>query len=167
VWKAEQYRNSLIHEMLHAAFDLYACRCKYGCREKLEDSGVRWGGHDMPWMAAAHAIEQADKVIDNKEIQRSRIMGVTLELKLGKSTSLVCNWDYIPPDVELRRMGLNIKELREKFRRHREQDAKGYRKKQQGRQLMKANQCIRGFWAVDIENERYGLWNSLIATLAA
>ncbi len=43
-YKAEPYRNSLIHEMLHAAFSIYACRCEYGCGEKLIESHARFGG---------------------------------------------------------------------------------------------------------------------------
>ncbi|CZR58069.1 uncharacterized protein PAC_07959 [Phialocephala subalpina] len=58
-WKRIQDRlDTLVHEMLHAMFDIYTCRCEKGCRQKLEGEGG--GGHHVAWLAVAKAIERKD-----------------------------------------------------------------------------------------------------------
>lgn len=140
--------------MLHAAFGIYACRCEYGCLEKLIESHARFGGHDMPWMEAAYAIENADKAVHPKQPHKYGIMGVTLELDLDKRRSLLACWDYMPPDSELRGVRLDIKEIREGLVWYRELKAKEYRKDQQQKQLRKADRCLRYCWIVDSDCER-------------
>ena len=157
VYKGEKYRNYLVHEMLHAAFVIYACRCEYGCREIFRESIERFGGHDMPWMEAAYAIENADKAVHTKKTQffeEYGIMGETLAMDLNKSMSLLVSWDYIPPDTELRRVGLDIKRIREELAWLRGRKAKEYRKDQQQKHLRKANRCLRYSWIVDSDCER-------------
>jgi hypothetical protein len=46
------YLDSLVHEMLHAYFGNYACRCDYGCDDHAEEHGV-WKGHYEPYEAPA------------------------------------------------------------------------------------------------------------------
>lgn len=115
VYKTEEYRNFLIHEMLHAAFRIYACRCEDGCGEKFRESEARFSCHDMTWMEAAYAIENADKAVHTKKPHKDGIIGVTLELNLYITRCLLAFWDYIPPDTELQRLGLDIKDIREQL----------------------------------------------------
>ena len=62
--KIEDYLETLVHEMLHALFFIYACSCKSGCAEKLHDAVYRrWKGHCASWQAAAYAIERASKLL--------------------------------------------------------------------------------------------------------
>ena len=62
--KIEEYLETLVHEMLHALFFIYACSCKNGCAEKLYDAVYRrWKGHCASWQAAAYAIERASKLL--------------------------------------------------------------------------------------------------------
>jgi hypothetical protein len=75
VFKGDAYRNYLVHEMLHAAFVIYACGCEYGCQEKFRESVERFGGHDMPWMEAAYTIENADKAVHTKKTNFSKKKG--------------------------------------------------------------------------------------------
>jgi hypothetical protein len=82
------------------------------------------------------------------------IMGETLAMDLNKSMSLLVSWDYIPPDTELRRVGLDIKRIREELAWLRGRKAKEYRKDQQQKHLRKANRCLRYSWIVDSDCER-------------
>lgn len=63
-WRSETFLLKIIHEMLHAVFDLYTCQCEKGCRQKLEEAekaGDR-GDHD-PWQKAAECIENQSREI--------------------------------------------------------------------------------------------------------
>jgi hypothetical protein len=57
--KIEEYLDTLVHEMLHALFVIYACSCKNGCAEKLYDAFY----NGASWQAAAYAIERASKLL--------------------------------------------------------------------------------------------------------
>ncbi|PMD45412.1 hypothetical protein L207DRAFT_524780 [Hyaloscypha variabilis F] len=164
--KVECYQDYLLHEMLHAAFDLYACRCANGCGARFSELYSRWNGHDMLWMAAAHAIEQADKFSDDKKNPKTGIMGVQLNVNLNKDRSLAECWNNIPAEAELRRVGLDIRGIRVNLKVRRKEIAEEYGKKQQSRQLLKANRCINEYWLVD---ERVGCreCNSVLATVSA
>lgn len=54
----KDYQNSLIHEMLHAVFFIYVCRCDHGCVQEFNEDLRVWSGHSEPWLAGAYAIEQ-------------------------------------------------------------------------------------------------------------
>ncbi|KAE9375785.1 hypothetical protein N431DRAFT_463849 [Stipitochalara longipes BDJ] len=164
--RAYYYRSDLIHAMLHAAFQLYACRCDNGCGEKLAESYSRYGGHDMLWLAAAHAIEQADKVIVEGDNQKGDTKGVYLELHLNAARSLVRCWDYIPPDIELRQVGLDIKAVRDELADWRETNPSNHEAEQRARHLMKANRCLKEDWIVD-RKEDCELCESVQATMRA
>ena len=107
----------------------------------------------MPWLAAAHAIEQADKHFVEEDDLKGKPEGVYLGLNLHRARSMArCCWDYIPPDVELRRVGLDIKEVRKEVEEWRTGPMSNLWKhegKRHVRQLMKANRCMRDSWLKD------------------
>lgn len=51
-----EYLNTLIHEMIHALFQLYCCESCPGCIAKNE-AGVGTSGHIMSWQSLAISIE--------------------------------------------------------------------------------------------------------------
>ena len=66
----------------------------------------------MLWLAAANVIEKADKFVVEGDDPEGKPEGVYLGLDLHRARSIARCWDYIPLDVELRRVGLDIKEVR-------------------------------------------------------
>lgn len=50
--------GTMLHEMLHAFFDIYACKCWKRCHEKFQDpvDGVGLSGHGAKWCEAMKAI---------------------------------------------------------------------------------------------------------------
>lgn len=125
MYRVVKYQNRLVHEMLHAVFEVYTCYCS-GCFKKNR-SYLLAGSHGEPWLAAAHVIEQADTVVlpedhddeesdhdengeDNKNdaqkrgIKRRRLLG--LNLKKDRAVAFdVHNGANLPPESELRRLG--------------------------------------------------------------
>jgi hypothetical protein len=70
----------------------------------------------------------------------------------------------IPPEPELRRLGLDIKKIRVRLEQRRINVDKEYRKNQREKQLAKANRCTRGYWTIDSDAEawkEFGLWLSM------
>ncbi|KAF4634829.1 hypothetical protein G7Y89_g3278 [Cudoniella acicularis] len=76
--RIEALLNIPMHEMSHALFGIYACRCERGCKEKYDMivHRSRWRGHPLAWQAAAFAIEK----VENDQNARIK-MGFSLELK--------------------------------------------------------------------------------------
>ncbi|KAE9375786.1 hypothetical protein N431DRAFT_454394 [Stipitochalara longipes BDJ] len=155
------YQSSLLHEMLHAVFAIYTCFCD-GCDEKNRSYVLQGNGHSEPWLAAAHAIEQADKVVfeDHEEedecgdecIEKHAILGLSLELDLHKNmavASTVQEGANLPPDADLRRLGIDFMEVWEALQDKRKEEAENHRKEQRKRQLRKSNHCLRDHWIVD------------------
>ena len=48
------YLSTLVHEMLHAVFHTYVCRCGHVCKNRYAESV---GGHGIAWQWAALAIQ--------------------------------------------------------------------------------------------------------------
>jgi hypothetical protein len=151
--KLEQYHNCLVHEMLHAVFVVYACNCKNGCSKKFDDVMVAHGGHDDSFLAAANAIEKAEKV--KWRGGRFGLLGLHLDTykDRGLLSKVVETGVPLPPDPELRRMGMDIESLLGKLPYYRNDYAKKYQRGQQQKQLMNANRCIRSYWTVDSDFE--------------
>ncbi|KAN0112618.1 hypothetical protein V8E51_005569 [Hyaloscypha variabilis] len=143
-------------------FAIYVCRCD-GCDEKNREFSIM-GGHHKAWIAAAHAIEQADKPLVpaahghsdgeflSECIEQDAILGRSLNFEINKETGLaaaVQNGAKLPPDPELRMLGVNILRVWRIMQRYRETKSRGFRKEQREKQLMKANLCLRGHWTLD------------------
>jgi len=155
------YQSSLIHEMLHAFFAIYTCICDW-CAQKNEGYLLVGNGHEEPWLAAAYAIEQANKTVfedhedndacEDECIAKHAILGLTLGLTFDKENavaSVVHEGADLPPDVDLRRLGIDFKKMWEALKHCRKYKATTYRREQQDRQLMKSNQCVRDYWIVE------------------
>lgn len=58
--RLQNHITTLIHELLHAIFMLYECRCENGCKQKI-DAAKKLGdcGHHESWLMAARTIESA------------------------------------------------------------------------------------------------------------
>jgi hypothetical protein len=52
------YLTVLLHERVHAIFDIHTCICDNGCKQKY--ARVSGRGHWVEWQAASKAIELAD-----------------------------------------------------------------------------------------------------------
>jgi hypothetical protein len=151
---------------LHAVFDIYTCYC-VGCAEKNCGYLFNEGGHDEPWIAAAHAIEKADRFgcsdSDDEEdehedqgLRKYGILGPTLELLLREDAVVgiaraVQNGGRLPNEAELRRIGVDFSEFWENIKSNRESEAKSYIIALRKRQLDQANRCLRECWTVDAE----------------
>ena len=175
VYRISVYQDRLVHQMLHAVFQVYTCYCS-GCSEKNRNY-VLAGSHNEPWLAAAHAIEQADKIVlpddhddddgnndedgeDNKNDEQKR--GIKLRtipgLDLEKNKAVVFsvhNGAKMPPEPELRRLGVDFMKVWGSMKARRKLEAQKHREEQQQRQLMKANQCLRDYWTVESDAEFY------------
>lgn len=58
------YLQTLLHEMLHAMFLLYECRCESGCKkEHKAQQALGDRGHHESWQRAAMMIEDASYVV--------------------------------------------------------------------------------------------------------
>ncbi|PMD59706.1 uncharacterized protein K444DRAFT_663740 [Hyaloscypha bicolor E] len=162
-YRVERYLNCLAHEMLHAVFVVYACGCINGCRQKADVAWGIHGGHDDSFLSAAYAIEKVEKV--NRDAGYFGLLGLNLDLyRINGVIYKVQEGVNLPPDSELRRLGLDIKELLEDLAVHRKYNAKEYRVKQHARQLMKSNRCLIRNWSVGEECE---ICHSVLATMRA
>jgi hypothetical protein len=134
--------------MLHAVFAVYACNCNHGCKQKFDEAWVVHQDHDDSFLAAGYAIEKAEKV--DRDAGHFGLLGLDLDLYRSSAvTAKVHAGVNLPPDRELRRLGLNVKRILDELDIYRISRIKDQKEKQQVRHLMKANRCIREFWAVD------------------
>jgi hypothetical protein len=162
-YKLQRYLNCLAHEMLHAVFVVYACGCNNGCRQKADVAWGIHGGHDDSFLSAAYAIEKVEKV--NGYAGYFGLLGLNLDFYRSNAVvHKVQEGVNLPPDSELRRLGLDIKELLEILADNRECVAEEYRVKQHARQLMKSNRCLTRNWIVGEECEDC---SSVLATMKA
>jgi hypothetical protein len=167
MWPFERisgYMSTLLHEMLHALFTLYTCRCSQGCRQKDDDLEV-WGGHHPAWLAAAKAIsdrgimpEYQDGFQDADKLNAEGVFefGYTCEGPAfsfhGEHAVAVAMQEGVPlpDDDELRRLGLDrnmiLEEVKELENRKR---SLYWDELRRGKLTMKTNKCIRGQWTVD------------------
>ncbi|KAF5871907.1 uncharacterized protein Bfra_008933 [Botrytis fragariae] len=73
----ENYLGTMLHEMVHAFFSIYVCKCNTSCRRKVlefEESGMT--GHGMQWQRAARSIESFVR------------QGLRLDVRLGREEAL-------------------------------------------------------------------------------
>lgn len=141
------YLNVLAHEMLHSLFAIYACRCSFACSEKHRAALHDWLGHCASWQAAAYAIEQA---IEYNPRKKGRLLNLKLfSDREGDLMFAIQNGCNIPPDTELRRLGLDIKEIRNGLKEHGATEAKAYRFWKSKQQLVAASCCLRDWWDAD------------------
>ncbi|OWO97693.1 hypothetical protein B2J93_2453 [Marssonina coronariae] len=56
-WRVHDYIETLLHEMLHAYFDIFACICHARC-ERRKKRALGTSGHGTAWQWAALAIEE-------------------------------------------------------------------------------------------------------------
>lgn len=102
-WKrAGRYQDVLVHEMLHAYFLMYTCRCERGC--KANSGGYR--GHSPALMLASKAIE--DSKINRTFVEEGpKFFEMCLRRERAMAQA-VRKGDRMPSDQELRRLGLNV-----------------------------------------------------------
>ncbi|TEY47579.1 hypothetical protein BOTCAL_0304g00140 [Botryotinia calthae] len=73
----ENYLGTMLHEMVHAFFSIYVCKCNFRCKGKVlefEESGMT--GHGMQWQRAAMSIERFVR------------QGLKLDVRLGREEAL-------------------------------------------------------------------------------
>lgn len=77
------YVETLIHEMLHAFFNIYTCRCE-GCTNSSKDFD-HFGntGHGLPWHTAALAFE------------RFASINLLPELAIGREKAFLREWHHL------------------------------------------------------------------------
>ena len=152
--------------MMHAFFDIYTCICD-GCDQKNSSYLLAGNGHGEPWLAAAYAIEQADKTVFDDDhqthdscgyecITKHPILGLTLGLDFNREVAVATTIQEgadLPPDFDLRRLGIDFKEMWEALQECREIKAAKSRSEQQDRQLMKSNTWLKVYWNVESTTE--------------
>ncbi|CAD6442256.1 1ecf7537-e412-45ee-ba16-503bac678daa [Sclerotinia trifoliorum] len=126
----KNYLGTLLHEMIHAFFSIYVCKCNAACRRKaldLEESGVT--GHGTPWLRAARSIERFVRQGLRMDIRLGREEALGLELIVGDKEI----WYVDLEDMGMDRDTVNremdwfagfIDELEERKRIERESDAR-------------------------------------------
>jgi hypothetical protein len=97
--RIKRYLEVLLHEMLHAMFFIYTCRCEHGCKQRHHHEAGGYHhyieSHHMEWQAAALAIEDAD--------ERLRcLLGLSVDLARDRSLAYDMQLGYsLPNDVVL------------------------------------------------------------------
>jgi hypothetical protein len=124
----------LLHEMVHAIFDIYTCRCQNGCKQRHAREGG--GGHWVEWQAAAKSIEMADR-------KNSHLLRFGLDLRREQSfvTDVQMGLN-IPAPAQLWNAGLNIVEVRRDLVWARVQKVREEKEKRPTLKQLKANVCL-------------------------
>jgi hypothetical protein len=139
--RIKNYLEVLLHEMLHAIFFIYTCRCEHGCtqRHSYEAGGGPYlESHHLGWQAAAFAVEEADRV-------GRCLLGLSIEV--DRDTNMVYDMQLghiLPHDAALRSAGLDIVDIRKKLvwlRACQVRDTKGIA----NTKSFKANSCILNY----------------------
>ncbi|KAF7960701.1 hypothetical protein EAE96_000375 [Botrytis aclada] len=95
----ENYLGTMLHEMVHAFFSIYVCKCNTSCRRKVlefEQSGMT--GHGMQWQRAARSIESFVR------------QGLRLDVRLGREEALGLELVIADKEiwyVDLKEMGMD------------------------------------------------------------
>jgi hypothetical protein len=138
--RIEQCLEILIHEMLHAIFDIFTCYCDYGCLDRFSRKYYT-SGHDVYWQATAYAIEKADAVGGN-------LLGLNLTWNREVDIALDIDHGYtLPNDAVLRSLGLDIREIWRNMKNFRI-DRNRERKKREIVHLP-SNRCIKNDWILE------------------
>lgn len=130
--RADKYQSILIHEMLHAYFELYACRCDDGCKT----AGRAWRGHPEHWFLAARAIERSR--VNRREVptrdgplafrlffRMERIIAKALK-KAAEDRRREQDFEVeviIPPEAVLAELGMSTEGVRRQLGKIAEEDA--------------------------------------------
>ncbi|KUJ15433.1 uncharacterized protein LY89DRAFT_750774 [Mollisia scopiformis] len=147
--RIKHYLDTLIHEMIHALFDIFTCRCPKGCKEKHNLQGG--GGHHLAFQAAAHAIGSADIQYLSRypclSLSLTRYESFVGDLQLGYN---------LPPPSSLKSVDLDINVIMELLKEARVKTFE--REKLLRPQLVvnKNNRCIRDEFTVDSRDRHYG-----------
>ncbi|KAF7943699.1 uncharacterized protein EAE97_005769 [Botrytis byssoidea] len=95
----ENYLGTMLHEMVHAFFSIYVCKCNTSCRRKVlefEESGMT--GHGMQWQRAARSVESFAR------------QGLRLDVRLGREEALGLELVIADKEiwyVDLEKMGMD------------------------------------------------------------
>ncbi|ESZ97299.1 hypothetical protein SBOR_2327 [Sclerotinia borealis F-4128] len=123
------YLGTMLHEMVHAFFSIYVCKCNTVCRDKVlefEQSGHT--GHGMNWQNAARSIERFVRHGLRLDIRLGREEALGLELVMADKQLWLVDLEKLGMDEEVvdREMdwyaSIFIEELEERKRIEREND---------------------------------------------
>ncbi|KAI9648127.1 hypothetical protein NHQ30_002759 [Ciborinia camelliae] len=93
------YLGTMLHEMVHAFFSIYVCKCNFSCRRKnleFEESGMT--GHGLHWLNASRSIERFVRY------------GLRMDLRLGREEALGLELVTADKDlwyVDLEKLGMD------------------------------------------------------------
>jgi hypothetical protein len=134
----QELLNTLLHEQLHAVFQLHTCYCDAGCQEKLDYDNDP--GHGVEWLAAALIIERA----------ATHLFG--WPVNMGRETSLVHDIHFLgyrmPNEVMMRVLDLDLPYILDLLSWCRVETEKRGKEKRE-RLPFKKNICLRDIWTVD------------------
>jgi hypothetical protein len=139
----QNYLVVLLHEMVHAIFDIYTCRCDKGCKQ--QHARVGGGGHWVEWQTAARKIEFAD----GKDWNLLRF-----GIDLRRTQSFVSDVGYglnIPPPVELKKGFLDIVNIRKRLEENRKGKVETENRWRPQAKQLKANVCLLHYRTRDIK----------------
>jgi hypothetical protein len=124
----------LLHEMVHAVFEIYTCRCQNGCKQR--DAREGGGRHCVEWQAAAKSIEMADR-------KRWHLLRFGLDLRREQSfvTDVQMGLN-IPAPAQLQSASLDIVEIRKGLVSARRQTVLEENEKRSTLKQLKANVCL-------------------------
>lgn len=132
----KSYQETLLHEMLHAVFDIYECQCD-ACKE-CRGYGAE-GGHGVHWQAAASAIERAN----GSKKPRNFGFGLDLGRPLSLAIDVQCGYHF-PNEAVFRSLGLYLNDVLYYIKawEHANKDS------QHQMMRLKSNTCFRHEWTV-------------------
>jgi hypothetical protein len=141
--RIKNYLNVLLHEMLHAIFFIYTCRCQHGCKQRHDHEAGGYHheieSHHMEWQAAALAIEESDEI-------RRCLLGLSIDLGRGLSMANDMQLGFsLPNDVVLRSLRLDIVDIRKTLEWIRKEVVPHKEWLRRNFQPLKANRCILSY----------------------
>lgn len=150
-----RYQNALLHEMLHAYFEVYACDCNDCFKKKICGTG----GHFKEWQEAGKAIEQT-KILQECWIARSPIDREAITIDLGRHRSMA--WEVIqghplPSIHELARLRLDVVKVQQLIKNGRAILAE-HEKKQQEKCVARGALYMVGSWRIKRGSTFYVFW---------
>ena len=151
--RIEEYLVCLLHEMIHALFDIYSCQCENGCKQKTLRQATP-GGHHMPRQFAAKAIESVNS---GRPAGTSFLLGLRLDLRRegGLVGDLLLGYP-MPDDETLKKLKFDKEELMDKLDDAQLDKAEADRRLKRELMPSKFNACVRDECIVDGWEKSFG-----------
>ncbi|KUJ15434.1 uncharacterized protein LY89DRAFT_670906 [Mollisia scopiformis] len=145
----KEYHLVILHEMLHAMFDIFECRCYRGCLDRTNREAS--GGHHIAWQAAAKALERGVWLGANPfdlYFDLRREVCLAADMMLGNK---------LPNEATLRILRLDIELILKSLKEQRAEENQDLKERSAWSRLIRAsNSCISKQQTVDAWDRNFG-----------